>query len=133
MMGAGTPRITLAASYTLTRTEISPTDSTASLTLQSDGDVETFDNFGTSDIGDWIDPKGAAGGAYECRMSTVSGTVTGTTGSWLALSSSRAWSKTRTSDAVGTDTYVGTLEIRRTADGVVLGTSTVTLNAAVDL
>jgi hypothetical protein len=134
MMGAGMPRITLAASYTHTQSEVTPTDATVSFTLESDGDIVVDDDFGSSlDIGDWIDPKGAAGGAYECRMSTVSGTVsTGTVGSWLALSSSRGWSKTRTSDAAGTDTYVGTLEIRRTADAVVLDSATVTLNATVE-
>lgn len=107
-----------------------PATATAGYQLELDGDIAANgDGTGGSfvDVGDWISPKGAAGAAYECRASIVSGTLSsGTTGSWLALSSTRTWTRTAAS---ALNTCVFTLEIRLAASGVVLGTATITLTA----
>ncbi len=69
---------------------------------------------------------------YECRMSTGSGTLsTGTAGSWLPLSSTQEWSRSRT--GIGTAAYTGTLEIRDASTLVVLASATVTLTATVEI
>ncbi|MDZ7355865.1 MAG: hypothetical protein ONB55_22320 [candidate division KSB1 bacterium] len=40
----------------------------------------------------WIVPRSAAGANYEARATVTSGTLmSGTTGTWLALSTSRSW------------------------------------------
>ena len=53
-----------------------------------------------TDAGDWVSPKAFAPGAYECRATLNSGTLlTGTTGSWLALTSTRTWTCANTASA----------------------------------
>ena len=103
----------------------------ASYTLESDGDVvATTTLFGASDQGDWVDPKAAAPGTYEVRATLNSGTLTsGTTGSWLALTSNRSW--TLTQESVGAADQVDlTIEIRKGA-GATLASASVTLDAEV--
>jgi len=102
---------------------------TATYTLESDGDVVTATTDGGSvDAGDWIDPKAAAPSDYEVQATLNAGTLTsGTTGSWLALSSNRSWTLTRAT--VGTATQVDlTIEIRR-GSGATLASANVTLDA----
>jgi hypothetical protein len=102
---------------------------TATYTLESDGDVITATTPGGSvDAGDWIVPKASAPSDYEVRATLVSGTLsTGTTGSWLALSSNRTWTLQQV--VVGTATQVTlTIEIRK-GSGVALASATVTLDA----
>ena len=102
---------------------------TATYTLESDGDVvrETTP-LGSSDIGDWIDPKANAPSDYEVQATLNSGTLTsGTTGSWLALTSNRSWTLTRAT--VGAADQVDlTIEIRK-GSGATLASATVTLDA----
>jgi hypothetical protein len=102
---------------------------TATYTLESDGDViiaTTVD--GSLDAGDWISPKASAPSDYEVRATLNSGTLTsGTTGSWLALSSNRSWTLTRV--VVGVADQVDlTIEIRK-GSGAVLASASVTLDA----
>lgn len=102
---------------------------TATYTLESDGDVVTATTPGGSvDAGDWIDPKASAPSDYEVRATLNAGTLTsGTTGSWLVLSSNRSW--TLTQAAVGAATQVDlTIEIRK-GSGATLASATVTLDA----
>jgi hypothetical protein len=102
---------------------------TATYTLESDGDiVRATTPLGSADIGDWIIPKASAPGTYEVRATLNSGTLTsGTTESWLALTSNRSWTLTRI--IVGAaDTVDLTIEIRR-GSGSVLASATVTLDA----
>lgn len=104
----------------------------AAYRLESDGDIMTSNFTGsavTVDSGDWIIPRGAAGGAYEVRVTVTSGTLTsGTTGSWLALSTNREWSVIN--NISGTiSTVIMTVEIRSTSSGTVLGSATITLTA----
>ena len=102
---------------------------TATYTLESDGDVvRATTPLGSSDIGDWIDPKASAPSDYEVRATLNSGTLTsGTTGSWLALTSNRSW--TLTQATVGAADPVDlTIEIRK-GSGATLASATVTLDA----
>lgn len=109
------------------RIVVDPVDATASYELESDGDIAV----NLADSGDWITPKAAAGAAYECRATVVSGTFTsGTFGSWLPLSSTRSWSLLRST--IGTSTASMTLEIRRASDGVVLDSATISFTATVE-
>lgn len=113
-------------------TQVSPTDASASYTLENDGDIIESTGAGNADTGDWVTPKAAAGAAYECRATITSGALTsGTTGSWLSMATTRTWTVTRTNNAAGVDTCVFTLEIRLTATGTVLDTATITLTAEV--
>jgi hypothetical protein len=95
--------------------------------LASTGDINRTVNTNTTDIGDWITPKSAASG-YEVFATLVSGTLTsGTTGSWLALSSSRSWNVNRST--FGTSTAVVGLQIRKVGTTTVLDSATITLEA----
>lgn len=102
---------------------------TATYTLESDGDVISATTDGGSvDEGDWIDPKANAPSDYECLATLNSGTLTsGTTGSWLALTSNRSWSLQKIS--IGQATQVDlTIEIRK-GSGATLASANVTLDA----
>jgi hypothetical protein len=102
---------------------------TATYTLESDGDViiaTTVD--GSLDAGDWISPKASAPSDYEVQATLNAGTLTsGTTGSWLALSSNRSWTLGRVTVGVA-DQVDLTIEIRK-GSGATLATATVTLDA----
>ena len=102
---------------------------TATYTLESDGDVMSATTDGGSvDAGDWIDPKANAPSDYEVQATLVSGTLsTGTTGSWLALSSNRSWTLQRVTVGAATQVTL-TIEIRK-GSGAVLASATVTLDA----
>lgn len=102
---------------------------TATYTLESDGDVVTATTPGGSiDAGDWIDPKANAPSDYEVRATLNSGTLTsGTTGSWLALTSNRSWTLTRVTVGAANQVQL-TIEIRK-GSGAALASATVTLDA----
>lgn len=69
---------------------------------------------------------------YEIRVTPTTGTFsTGTTGSWLSLTFSRAWSVDKS--GVGVKQCTATYEIRRAADLVVLDSASIQLSAQVDL
>lgn len=75
------------------------------------------------DSGDWIVPKDGFYSDYEAKMDLVSGSlVTGTTGSWLNLGTTRSW---------GSSGFLGTLSVRRVSDAVVLKVVTIELNELV--
>ena len=102
---------------------------TATYTLESDGDVVSDSTiFGPVDEGDWITPKANAPSDYEVQATLNAGTLTsGTTGSWLALTSNRSW--TLTQATVGAATQVDlTIEIRK-GSGATLASATITLEA----
>lgn len=102
---------------------------TATYTLESDGDVVTATTpLGSSDIGDWIDPKANAPSDYEVQATLNAGTLTsGTTGSWLALTSNRSWTLTQVTVGVAIQVDL-TIEIRK-GSGATLASATVTLDA----
>ena len=105
--------------------------SSAGYQLTSAGDVIAItDTIGPLDRGDWVSPKGAAPGSYECRADIVSGSLDGgssATGSWLALTSTRTWTISRGSP--GVSDCILTMQIRLA--GVVLTTAEITLTAEV--
>jgi hypothetical protein len=102
---------------------------TATYTLESDGDVVSDSTiFGPVDEGDWITPKANAPSDYEVQATLNAGTLTsGTTGSWLALTSNRSWTLTQATVGAA-DTVDLTIEIRK-GSGATLASATITLEA----
>lgn len=91
-------------------------NSLCSFTLNSDGTISiAADETQPSGLGDsrWIEPTSSAPGLYEAQATVVSGSGTGTTGSWLALTTNRTWSVFRSPRAgSGTDQFIIDIEIR---------------------
>lgn len=132
MASGGRANIT---NQTITDTRISPDSATATYSLNTNGTASQFTSaFGTLAItGEWWSAGTVTGigNNYEARWTVVSGTPSGAaTGTWLALSTARSWTVTRSS--VGTTSVVGTVEIRPTG-GSVVTTATITIEAAVDI
>lgn len=128
----GRPRITLDAIGSSFGSLQLGGNAAATLQLDADGDITgQTDLLGLHDVGDWIIPKAAAGGNYECRLTVNSGSVDiGSTGSWLSLSSNRAWSQSQV--GVGESTANVTLEVRQASSGVVLDSQTFDFFATVE-
>ena len=118
----------LASSYDVEAFEFYPGAAYAGIRLTSAGAVETEETEAVwGNVDTWLTE--GANTDFQCRWTTTSGTLTsGTNGSWEALSSTRTWEKVR-STGVGSSTVVGTLEIRRTSDSVVVASATVSLQA----
>jgi hypothetical protein len=94
------------------------------LQLQNDGDLATTQDGVVDTSADWVLPATAAVAAqWEVKVDPTSGSMNGTTGSWLSLGTTRSWSKT---SGTGTCTY--TISFR--SGGVVWKTQTgVTITA----
>jgi hypothetical protein len=107
-----------------------PSVPTSAITIGSDGQYSRQINGVSADTsGEWWSaaPITGIGNLYEVRFTEITGTVsTGTTGVFLALSSDRIWSVTRTT--LGSKSCTGTLEIRPTG-GAVVASATITLLA----
>jgi hypothetical protein len=105
-----------------------PSTSIAQYQLTSAGAINaTVGTNSLVDSGDWIAPKTNMAN-YECRFDLTSGSLTsGTTGAWMSLATTRTW--TRQAPTSGILTAVGTLQIRRASDAVVLDTATITIYA----
>jgi hypothetical protein len=112
-------------SVTVSDDQASPTTATASYSLRNDGFVA---HKGVSTGALWVSP-GTGAPNYECMATVTSGSLSsGTSGSWLPLTSTQTWS--RVSGAINnTFTVVFTLDIRRASDHVVVATATITLKA----
>jgi hypothetical protein len=95
--------------------------------LTSGGEIRTFtSSFGVLPAGDWASPKSLAPGSYEVRVDLGPGSASlasGTTGSWLALTSDQAWRLTRNLPGASDSTLL--VQIR--LGGTVLTSATVTL------
>ena len=127
---SGEPTISLAPSYSVDDSAVSPFTATANFRLTNTGLIQQLTSFGTSTIGSWIDDTSLAGN-YEARATLVSGTLsTGTAGVYQALSSTLTWGVSRGS--TGSKSCTFTLEIRKTSTGVVMDSSTVIVTASVD-
>ena len=97
---------------------------TVGYTIDADGNV--YDQSSVL-LEQWCAPA-ALSGDYEVRATISSGTLTsGTTGSWLALSTDRTWSKTVESPATGTCVF--TVEIRRIGTTTTLDSATISITA----
>lgn len=98
----------------------------------------TIDNLGSySSVGIDFAPSGTwllsgSASSYEVRLTLTSGTISGTTGTWLSLGTSRTWSNTANP---GTGLYyvlregIGTLEIRDAVTTAILAVTTLTVRA----
>lgn len=76
------------------------------------------------DLEDWVLPNGNAAN-YECFATVNAGSLSsGTSGSWLALTSTRTWGKSTTNNDASVDI---TVDIRR------VGTTTVLTSASIHL
>ena len=65
---------------------------TLSYTVNNDGTIDRTNGAASGYFEDWLTPTSSAPSNYEIRMTLNSGALTsGTTGSWLALTSSRTW------------------------------------------
>jgi hypothetical protein len=105
-----------------------PDTAFASFRLQIDGNAATESNNAPGFATQFVWLLSGVSGDYQVRMTMVSGpTFSGSAvGSWLALSGPQTWTTTRNTNGVSTS--VGTLEIRRASDSVVLASCTVTLD-----
>lgn len=123
---------------TITASTTSPADCTSGFRLGTDGKIYRTDTGGSGTFQEiagleWLDPKDALeADRFECFATVTAGALTsGVTGSWLALSSDREWTVTRTNDTTGTDTATITLSIRRIGMSTNLASASITINATV--
>jgi hypothetical protein len=103
----------------------------ASIRFQTDGEIQ---NQNGATLGQWHYPAaGSPGDSYEIRATANPDTPdSGTMNTWLALSSNRLWTESRTSPpGVGTDEVVFDIEIRGAGGGSAIASTTVTLRAEV--
>jgi len=111
---------------------IFPQDAYARYQLDSNGKVYKYTGqtpgTPTTYIEDWVDPNSEASN-YEC-FATVSGSAleTGTTGSWLALTSDRMWGIAET--GAGTKFTTLTVTIREVGTTTNLTSATISLNVS---
>lgn len=106
----------------------SPATAAGSITVNRDGTVTFVGNASSAGF-DWATPKtSSVGDAYQVKMTLDSGDapVSGTIGSFLALTSNRTW-EWLVSTGPGTKIASCTLEIAN-ASGVVLATCTVSVD-----
>jgi len=123
--GGGGGSVTLNANDYF-HTVVDPADAAVTLSLTTAGDVT---GTGVSTYA-WL--LSGAASDYEVKADLLSGSVSsGTTGSWLPLSSSRTWTRTRS--FVGESAASLSVSIRRVSDSVVVaGPVTKNLTATVD-
>lgn len=95
----------------------------AGFELQNDGDCVASVGAGTGTV-DWVTPSDTTTAAfYEVKVDATSGAFSsGTTGTWLALSSSRSWT-------IATGSVTFDVLIREAATGLVRTTQSVTMSA----
>lgn len=103
---------------------------TAAYRLGSDGFVYQVINGGApSQLEQWCTPAAAAGN-YEARVTVTVGSLTsGTTGTWLALTSTRDWARQETTPG-NTSNCTFTVEIRPAGGGSTLDSATINLEAS---
>jgi hypothetical protein len=109
--------------------QIQPSAALASYALDNSGDIRQSTTGATNvDIGDWVTPKSAAPGTFQCRATLVSGSIptTGTMNTWEALTTARSWSRQQNTN--GTSTSVILVEIRD-GTGPTLASANITLRA----
>lgn len=121
--------VLLPASTAVSEIRLSPANAFAGYTLNLSGKLQkTTNTGGLVDIGDWCLP-GADAGLYECFATLNSGVLdAGTTGSWLALTSTRTWN-IQVAPGPGTKDADLTVKIRAVGTTTDITTSHVTLHA----
>jgi len=95
--------------------------------LTSGGQADGLVNVTWSNLEQWCTPTSAASD-YEVLATVVTGSLSsGTTGSWLALSSTQTWTRTA---SVGTSQLCSfTVQIRKIGTSTVLDSATINLEA----
>lgn len=126
----GTSKVVISISdETVSALSFAPVDASAGYRLNSNGEVESLTNGSPVTLQQWCTPTSAAGD-YEARVTVNSGSLSsGTTGTWLALSTSRTWSVVQS--GAGSSSCNFTVEIRRTGTTTVLDSATIDLVADV--
>lgn len=117
-----------AGGYVVSISNVTVSDTGAGLdagySLQNDGTIDLINSGGPSSGGNWVTPAATPAALFEVRATLNSGSLdAGTTGSWLALSTSRTWST-----GAGNTANL-TIEIRRASDSTVLDSATIDLDA----
>lgn len=104
------------------------TSANAEYRLGSDGVAytRTGTNSYTS-VGNWCTPTSLAGDFEVLATPTTGTTSSGTTGSWLALTSTQTWAVTANIGATKSCTM--TVEVRRVGETTTLDTATITFEA----
>jgi hypothetical protein len=102
----------------------------ATFSVKSNGYVEEADSEGASaETEQWL--QSGAVGDYEIHATWsghAGGVLSGSTGSWLPLSTTRSWSLTVGPTSTGTATL--TLKVRRVSDSVEIDTATITFSVS---
>jgi hypothetical protein len=115
-------------------TALSPTDARVVFSVNSNGTVlATGDTAGTLASYNWITPT-TGSTTYYVRATLTSGTFSsGTTGTWLALTSNQSWVTLFTSNSPGNKTTTATFEIATDSGGTnVVVSASISLEAFVD-
>lgn len=111
---------------------IDPADAFAQYSLAANGVASTATSGGSGPVGGGEWRVSGASADYQVRATLQSGSITsGTTGSWLSLSTGREWSISQTSFGTGSATLL--IEIRDAVTLAVLDSATVTLTAEVQI
>jgi hypothetical protein len=116
-------------------TALSPTDARVVFSVNSNGTVlATGDTTGTLASYNWLTPT-TGSTTYYVRATLTSGTFSsGTTGTWLALTSNRSWVTLFTSNSPGNKMTTATFEIATDSGGTnVVVSASISLEAFVDL
>lgn len=107
------------------------TPCSAGITIGNDGveyAVGSDGNLTAHDLGRWLD-KGSTSVVW-VRATVNTGSVTGTTGTWLATTTSRSWTITDTTEADGAVTANVTIELALDSAGsTIIDTATYDLSA----
>ena len=123
--GGGAGSVTI-NDYAYSDFQVDPGNASASFSLSSGGVAS-----GTGGVSyNWL-ISGAAS-AYEVMADNVTGSFSsGTINTWLPLSSTRTWTRTRT--LPGYSSAIARFRIRRASDGIVLATATIQVEAEVEI
>lgn len=98
------------ANASVTAVAVSPADSTATYTLNSNGLIQSTRNGGTTTDGTWL--LGGTASAFYVVATLQSGALdSGTTGTPLNLGSTHSWTRVRTANTSGTNSAQLVLQI----------------------
>ena len=115
---------------TLLDVSVTPTDAEVGYQLNTSGKEQSYEGVGNpyANIADWL--VSGSVGDYECRLTVDSGTAPAgsATGSWLALSSARAWTLTDSGVVGPVISNSCTVEIRHATTQTVHAAKTVTMS-----
>jgi hypothetical protein len=116
---------------------ITPANASASLRWTAAGECEGAPTSGTfASKHTWRTDLVRPASDYEIQLTNTVGTFSTSaagSGVFINLGSTRTWTRTRTSDVVGSDTVSGTFSIRHASSGLVVASGTFSMTATVDI